>query len=106
MLFQGVRLPAPAPAPTLPRALKGTLADRIDGRVAAFAAASLVAHLGVMIAANLNDPPGKPTMAHRATETYTDDTIALIGSLGINSFFGVPSILLMMADRARENAAS
>lgn len=78
VLFQGVRLPAPAPAPTLPRALKGTLADRIDGRVAAFAAASLVAHLGVMIAANLNDPPGKPTMAHRATETYTDDTIALI----------------------------
>jgi hypothetical protein len=78
VLFQGVRLPAPAPAPALPRALKGTLADRIDGRVAAFAAASLVAHLGVMIAANLNDPPGKPTMAHRATETYTDDTIALI----------------------------
>ncbi len=31
-------------------------------------------------------------------DTYrTDDTIALIGSLGINSFFGVPSILLMMA---------
>ncbi|MBK7075085.1 MAG: hypothetical protein IPH44_22570 [Myxococcales bacterium] len=59
VLFQGVRLPAPAPAPTLPRALKGTLADRIDGRVAAFAAASLVAHLGVMIAANLNDPPGE-----------------------------------------------
>ena len=38
-----------------------------------------------------------------AIDTYrTDDTIALIGSLGINSFFGVPSILLMMADRARE----
>lgn len=78
VLFQGVRLAAPAPAMVLPRALKGTLADRIDGRVAAFAAASLVAHLGVMIAANLNDPPGKPTMAHRATETYTDDTVAII----------------------------
>ena len=78
VLFQGVRLPAAAPAIALPRALKGTLADRIDGRVAAFAAVSLVAHLGVMVAAHLNDPPGKPTMAHRATETYTDDTIALI----------------------------
>ena len=35
-------------------------------------------------------------------DTYrTDDTIALIQALDINSFFGVPSILLMMADRAR-----
>jgi acyl-CoA synthetase (AMP-forming)/AMP-acid ligase II len=37
-----------------------------------------------------------------AIDTYrTDDTIALIEALDINSFFGVPSILLMMADRAR-----
>jgi hypothetical protein len=78
VLFQGVRLPARAPVPALPRALRGTLADRIDGRIAALAAASLVVHIGLMVAASLNDPPGEATMAERATEQYRDDTVAII----------------------------
>jgi hypothetical protein len=78
VLFQGVRLPAPAPTPTLPRALKGTLVDRIDGRVAALAAASLVAHLGLTLAAHLNDPPGDPTPAAKANTPYVEDTVAIL----------------------------
>ena len=78
VLFQGVRMPARAPVPALPRALRGSLADRIDGRIAALAAASLVVHVGLMVAASLNDPPGDATMAERATEQYRDDTVAII----------------------------
>ena len=78
VLFQGVRAPAPAPAMQLPRALKGTLADRIDGRLAAFAAASVCVHVGLMIAASLNDPPREATMARQAVEQYAPDTIAII----------------------------
>ncbi|MEZ4398790.1 MAG: AgmX/PglI C-terminal domain-containing protein [Kofleriaceae bacterium] len=78
VLFQGVRVPAAVPPLVLPRALKGTLADRIDTRVAVVAAASLCVHVGLMVAASLNDPPAEPTMARRATETYAEDTLAII----------------------------
>lgn len=78
VLFQGVRAPARVAAPTLPRALRGTLADRIDGRVAALAAASLVVHLGVMLAARLNDPPADLSPAAQANQEYYDDTVAIL----------------------------
>ena len=70
--------PAPAPAPQLPRAVKGTLADRVDRRMAVFAAASLLVHVGVMTAAHVNDPPAHATMAERALAQYTPETIAII----------------------------
>lgn len=77
VLFQGVQLAKVAP-PVLPRALRGTLADRIDGRVAAFAAASITLHVGLMIAAAVNDPPRDVSIAKQAAEQYPPDTIAII----------------------------
>ena len=68
VLFQGVHAPIAVAPPRLPRALQGTLADRIDKRLAVFVAASVVAHIGVMTAASLNDPPSGGSMAQRATE--------------------------------------
>ena len=78
VLFQGVALPLAVAPPRLPRALQGTLADRIDKRLAVFVAASVVAHIGVMTAASLNDPPATVSMAQRATEQYQDQTLAII----------------------------
>jgi hypothetical protein len=78
VLFQELRVPAPAPAPQLPRAVKGTLAERVDRRMAVFAAASLLVHLGVMTAAHLNDPPEDETIAERALAQYTPETISII----------------------------
>lgn len=78
VLFQELRMPAPAPAPQLPRAVKGTLADRVDRRMAVFAAASLLVHVGVMTAAHVNDPPAHATIAERALAQYTPETIAII----------------------------
>jgi hypothetical protein len=78
ILFQELQLPTPAPAMALPRAVKGTLADRIDRRMAAFAAASLLVHVGVMTAATVHDGPGNPSPAERAMAQYTPDTVAII----------------------------
>ncbi len=78
VLFQELRLPAPAPAPKLPRSVKGTLADRIDRRMAVFAAASLLTHIGIMTAAHLNDPPHDPSIAERALAQYTQETVSII----------------------------
>lgn len=78
VLFQELRVPAPAPALKLPRAVKGTLAERIDRRMAVFAAASLLVHLGIMTAAHLNDPPEDETIAERALAQYTPETISII----------------------------
>lgn len=78
VLFQELRVPAPAPRPQLPRAVKGTLADRIDRRMAVFAAASLLVHVGVMTAAHLNDPPEDASIAQRALAQYTPETLSII----------------------------
>jgi hypothetical protein len=78
VLFQELRLPAPAPAPTLPRAVKGTLADRVDRRMAGFAAASLLVHVGIMTAAYVNDPPERGSFAQRALAEYQPDTVSII----------------------------
>jgi hypothetical protein len=80
ILFQGVTLPLAAPAPRLPRALQTTLADRIDSRLAAVIAASVLLNVGVMTVAAINDPPGTPSIARRATEQYQDETIAVINA--------------------------
>lgn len=77
ILFQGVHVPVVA-APRLPRALQPTLGERIDRRLAAVVAGSLVVHLGLMVVARFNDPPGHASMAQRATEQYQDETLAVI----------------------------
>ncbi len=78
VLFQELVLPAPAPAMQLPRSIKGTLADRIDRRMAVFAAASVLVHVGIMTAASLNDPPADSSMAERAMAQYTPETVSII----------------------------
>lgn len=78
ILFQELQLPMPAPAMALPRAVKGTLAERVDRRMATFAAASLLVHVGIMTAATLHDGPGDPSPAERAMAQYTPDTVAII----------------------------
>jgi len=78
VLFQELRVPAPAPRPQLPRAVRGTLADRIDRRMAVFAAASLLVHIGIMTAAHLNDPPQDASIAERALAQYMPDTLSII----------------------------
>lgn len=78
ILFQEVQMPAPPPKPQLPRAVKGTLADRVDRRMALFAAASLLVHVGIMTAAQLNDPAKDQTIAERALAQYTPETISII----------------------------
>jgi|GEM_PF-3424776 len=78
VLFQGVTLPAAVAPAKLPRALQATLGDRVDRRLAAFVAASVLAHVALMSAASLNDPPQEQSTARRATEQYADETIAII----------------------------
>jgi hypothetical protein len=78
ILFQGVRAPVAVAPPRLPRALQSTLTDRIDGRLAAFVAASICAHVGIMAVAAWNDPPAQASVAKRAIEQYQDETIAVI----------------------------
>lgn len=47
VLFQEVAVPAIVPRPRLPASVRGTLADRIDRRLGAIVAASLLVHLGI-----------------------------------------------------------
>lgn len=53
ILFHEV--PAPLPPPPLPASLRNTLAERIDGRLAAIIGASLIAHLGLAVCAWAGD---------------------------------------------------
>ncbi|MBE7449338.1 MAG: hypothetical protein HS111_10675 [Kofleriaceae bacterium] len=78
VLFQEQRAAPPAPVPALPRAVRGTLAERVDRRLAMFAAASLLLHGGVMTAAHLHDAPGRSSLAARARADYVADTVAII----------------------------
>ncbi len=47
VLFQEVAAPPLSPRPQLPAAVRGSLTDRIDPRLAVIVAASLLAHLGI-----------------------------------------------------------
>jgi hypothetical protein len=47
VLFQEIAAPPIAPRPQLPASVRGTLADRIDRRLAVIIGASLLAHLGI-----------------------------------------------------------
>jgi hypothetical protein len=47
ILFQDVAAPPAAPRPTLPASLRGSLADRIDRRLAIILGSSIVVHIGI-----------------------------------------------------------
>ncbi|MEZ4401380.1 MAG: hypothetical protein R3B06_15250 [Kofleriaceae bacterium] len=80
LLFQFVTEPPLQPRPLLPHSVRGTLADRIDPRLAVIVAASVAVHFGFMIAAMQWDPPAENSIARRAAkqtfneESYTVET--------------------------------
>ncbi len=77
IMFHELELAPRAPAPSLPRELRSTLADRVDRRLVAFAAASLALHVGVMAAARLNDPPADLTRAEQVMADYVSETTVI-----------------------------
>ena len=91
VLFQEVALPPAVPRPTLPRAVRGTFADRIDRRLAAFAAVSILGHVGVMAWAHLHDPPGDGVIERAAQATYVPDTVAIIDAADLDSLMPAPA---------------
>ncbi|MBK9034561.1 MAG: AgmX/PglI C-terminal domain-containing protein [Myxococcales bacterium] len=76
LLFQFVTEPPLQPRPLLPHSVRGTLADRIDPRLAVIVAASVALHFGFMIAAMQWDPPGSGGIAYRAAkQTFAEDSV-------------------------------
>ena len=76
LLFQFVTEPPLQPRPLLPHSVRGTLADRIDPRLAITVAASVAIHFGFMIAAWQWDPPGDGGIAYRAAkQTFAEDSV-------------------------------
>jgi len=75
LLFQFVTEPPVQPKPMLPASVRGTLAERVDPRLAVICAASIVLHFGVAIAAWLHDRPKKRTVVRAAMQTVDVETI-------------------------------
>ncbi|MCB9559565.1 MAG: AgmX/PglI C-terminal domain-containing protein [Kofleriaceae bacterium] len=75
LLFQFVTEPPVQPRPMLPHSVRGTLAERIDPRLAVICAISIVIHFGIMLAALIHDRPEKRnTLGYQATQSITVDT--------------------------------
>jgi hypothetical protein len=55
LLYQEIARPAPAPLPKLPASIRGSLADRIDRRLAVIIGASLAVHLAIGVWAWTHD---------------------------------------------------
>lgn len=72
LLFQFVTEPPVQPKPMLPASVRGTLAERIDPRLAVITAISLVIHFGIALAAWLHDRPHKRTRAGQAVQMSVD----------------------------------
>jgi hypothetical protein len=78
ILFQDIARPAVAPRMALPAALRQTLADRVDRRLALFVGGSLALHIGLAIYAWTDDIArpsyGTPTLA----TTYQQEVIDVL----------------------------
>ena len=77
LLFQFVNEPPVQPRPTLPASVRGTFADRIDRRLAAIVAASLVVHFGLAIAAWMHDRPVDRSTRGARAEQMTPEQLAI-----------------------------
>lgn len=74
LLFQFVTEPPVQPRPMLPHSVRGTLAERIDPRLAVICSASIVIHFGIALAAWLHDrPEHRPTLGYQAAQAVTAD---------------------------------
>jgi hypothetical protein len=75
LLFQFVTEPPVQPRPMLPHSVRGTLAERIDPRLAVICSASIVIHFGIALMAWLHDRPEKrDTLGYQAAQAVTVDT--------------------------------
>jgi len=72
LLFQFVTEPPVQPKPMLPASVRGTLADRIDPRLAVIAAISIVIHFGIALAAWLHDAKKPRSFGSRAAQISVD----------------------------------
>jgi hypothetical protein len=83
ILLQEIARPPVAPKPQLPASVRGTLADRIDRRLATIIAGSLLVHVALAIVAWQQDVETKllgepPTVAKYGVDTYdVPDTVDL-----------------------------
>jgi hypothetical protein len=76
ILFQFVTEPPRQPRPMLPASVRGTIADRIDPRLAVILGASILFHFGIMIFALWMDVDTGDSIADRAYNlTFKQDTI-------------------------------
>ncbi len=75
ILFQEVAAAPPTPRPQLPASVRGTLADRVDGRLAAIIGISLLAHVGIAVWAWMGDVDQGDLLAPREVAAYHQDTI-------------------------------
>ena len=75
LLFQFITEPPIQPKAMLPHSVRGTLADRLDPRLAVIVAASVALHFGLMIVALAHDAPGDGGIAYRAAQqTFEEDS--------------------------------
>lgn len=75
VLFQEVAMPAVTPRPQLPASVRGTLADRVDRRLAVIVGMSLIVHAGVGLWASLTDRVLANAAVAMAPEAYEPSTI-------------------------------
>lgn len=76
ILFQELATVPRQPRPQLPASIRGTLADRIDRRLAAIIGASLLAHIGIAAYAWSTDVDTLP-LGISPVATYQQDTIEI-----------------------------
>ena len=75
VLFQELAAPPLAPRPQLPASVRGTLADRIDRRLAVIVGASLLAHLGIGAWAWIRDRDTTSMLETPVTAMYRQETM-------------------------------
>ena len=76
ILFQEVAAPPVAPRPRLPASVRGSLADRVDPRLAAIVGLSLCVHLAIVAWAWLDDPETESMFSPRiSAERYRPEVI-------------------------------
>jgi len=75
ILFQEVATPPAAPRPQLPASIRGTLADRIDRRLALIIGGSLFVHIGIAAWAWTADMQTTPLGLSPVASTYHEDVI-------------------------------
>ncbi len=77
VLFQEVAKPAPQPRPQLPASIRGSLADRIDRRLAMIVGGSLLLHVAIAAWAWTEDAPAPLLAPPQAAARFEQATISV-----------------------------